>query len=482
MRGNIYKLNVGVLRALGTHGGKRARRGALRCTAHSVRARRGKPAHPLEIEGAETSGPSHDKKERSTLCICPSPQSHGVCTNRTAESRPAHQPCMHACFGPLPYFRQREVVFLWTASDACLGLSSDKGLARFPVRFHLYNHHHHLPSAQQKQSPSSPINHHQHRQSNHRPSPSISIIVSTIITIILSSPAVSAMMAIPFQHHHRSGSPPTYPSLHPPSPTPPADDPISCQIRLDYEPGKSLPHSQFANQAVRECKRLYYQVWAEKQTGKRVLPFDTASGIAGNAQNNVRARWIEQGIWKREWGPAWPSGTTKQICLVSPPPPGPCPDGLWLQEKAQTLPTLLLPPSPPSTSRRSIFTPPQPNTSAHAVPQASQQPVAETPPPNPCQASASRPWRQFQYQVANEHDWLRYEIRHKGGCPESIDLPTMAHGSVKRFWIESGIWSSRRWGDMPGRTWEHEQDPPRRQPCGSGWGDEAPPREPGSAG
>lgn len=92
-------------------------------------------------------------------------------------------------------------------------------------------------------------------------------------------------------------------------------------MRVGYEPGKSLPHSQFANQAVRERKRLYYQVWAKKRRGERVLPCDTTSGIAANAQNNVRARWIEQGIWKREWGPAWPRGTNQQICPVAPPRP-----------------------------------------------------------------------------------------------------------------------------------------------------------------
>lgn len=112
-----------------------------------------------------------------------------------------------------------------------------------------------------------------------------------------------------------SESPPPYQSsgetTQPDSPAEPhVIDESTLQVRR-YEAslGQSIPCAQFHAQARRESERIIHQ-WREERFGRRqTLPFDETQDFRANAENNVRARWIEQGIWKEKWGPPWGKGS-----------------------------------------------------------------------------------------------------------------------------------------------------------------------------
>jgi hypothetical protein len=71
---------------------------------------------------------------------------------------------------------------------------------------------------------------------------------------------------------------------------------------------QSTPSKQFDRQEKRERKRMEYQIGEERFGRRQTLPFDETQDLRANAENNVRARWVAQGIWKEEWGPAWRKG------------------------------------------------------------------------------------------------------------------------------------------------------------------------------
>jgi len=108
--------------------------------------------------------------------------------------------------------------------------------------------------------------------------------------------------------------------------------------RYEPSPYNSTPRAQFDAQAMRESERINYQ-WSEERFGRRqTLPYDETQDFTANAENNVRARWIEQGIWKEEWGPPWGKGAKPSVNrwkYGSRRRKGPQIDGLarWAHEK-----------------------------------------------------------------------------------------------------------------------------------------------------
>lgn len=78
---------------------------------------------------------------------------------------------------------------------------------------------------------------------------------------------------------------------------------------------QSSPHYQFDKQVQREVERLFHQREPLLRNNGRIqtLPFDETLDYKANAENNVRARRVEQGIWKDKWGMEWPEGSIFRV-------------------------------------------------------------------------------------------------------------------------------------------------------------------------
>lgn len=63
---------------------------------------------------------------------------------------------------------------------------------------------------------------------------------------------------------------------------------------------KSTPLNQFKSQARRERERLEHQLSEERFGRRQTLLWDQSSDLQANSENNVRSRWVEQGIWGDE--------------------------------------------------------------------------------------------------------------------------------------------------------------------------------------
>ncbi|KAH7175619.1 hypothetical protein EDB81DRAFT_849807 [Dactylonectria macrodidyma] len=280
-------------------------------------------------------------------------------------------------------------------------------------------------------------------------------------------------------------------TTQPPSPhSPTVDEYYQKTLREKKEArGKSIPLRQFASQARRECERLDRQ-HLEKRTGRRqTLPWDNTSDYTANSENNVRSRWIEQGIWGDDWGPAWPYDshpmTPGWISREGRPFVGhshnrykAVPGTRWGHEE----------PDPGFESESETQSEPRPRLKQRPLSALSVglgQPKPPKPPPPPVRyvetrwgliaqapvprpkvrdREASRPYPQFLYQAYKERDWIEDEMNYKARTNSHearssvIDLKTldeMAYESVKKNWIEDGIWKSD-WDDFPGGTWAHE--------------------------
>src|SRR5437773_8856950 len=73
------------------------------------------------------------------------------------------------------------------------------------------------------------------------------------------------------------------------------------RIQWRWELAQSSPYFQFRQQWWRERDRILHQLGKERVGRRQTLPFDPELDLNTNAQNNVRNRWKEQGIWKDEW-------------------------------------------------------------------------------------------------------------------------------------------------------------------------------------
>ncbi|CAH0042926.1 unnamed protein product [Clonostachys rhizophaga] len=265
------------------------------------------------------------------------------------------------------------------------------------------------------------------------------------------------------------------------------------QRRLREIRNKSKPVYQFKTQAQREKERLHDQRLKELYGRRPTLPFDEATDYKANAENNVRARWVEQGIWGEEWGPAWlrgirplgVAGAPVSSCdgpFYNQATPDRHPGGSrWGHERGDTpSPSPSPPPTPPRIPDHLIVPPrtrlpspppppPRPRFQvARVLPDDSV--ILKVPKPTVRDPEASRPLHQFLYQVAKEREWIRDETAYK--MPgRAVDLDSLAYQSVRKNWINDGIWSPKWEGELPGPSWYHEEpeswgpvDPQRAPP------------------
>ncbi|KAM0417270.1 hypothetical protein ACHAPT_012711 [Fusarium lateritium] len=269
-------------------------------------------------------------------------------------------------------------------------------------------------------------------------------------------------------------------TTEPPTPDPPPAVDKTFQRRLRMVAHyKSTPINQFESQVKRERERLEYQI-SEQSFGRRqTLPWDDSLDLEANPQNNVRSRWVEQGIWGDSWGPAWPKNSqplsTKEAGGPSSGPYDPAtsdsrPGARWGHEEPDPEPE----PEPESESEPKPESAPE-HFFAYRQPKPPRRrpiwyvqtpwgPVARYPIPIPTvrNPETSRPYHQFLYQISKEREWIKDEMAHT--APGSaIDLDAMAYESVKNNWIKDGVWHPE-WDDRPGMTWKHEEPPSESEP------------------
>lgn len=245
-------------------------------------------------------------------------------------------------------------------------------------------------------------------------------------------------------------------TTQPPSLRPPPTDEYARHFWQLEARRQSTPSCQFLNQWSREEDELFKPPWRQM----RNLPFDRTLDLQGNAQNNVRSRWVEQGIWKSEWGPAWPKGTKPSDLRTWPLPKGPEPYGGWGHEEEperEPTPELELARSPEDNcTSLGDFLREQLKAYAKRLATDSKRDVTEEPATtSERDTSASRPYRQFLYQVSKECEWIKDELQHQESAG-SVDIEAKAYENVKKIWIKDEIWNSK-WGELPGMTWMHEE-------------------------
>ncbi|VUC32781.1 unnamed protein product [Clonostachys rosea] len=288
-------------------------------------------------------------------------------------------------------------------------------------------------------------------------------------------------------------SPPPYPesgeTTQPPSPGP-ADSPPKDAYALWWQRMEaydaSTPLNQFKAQAKRERERLEHQALNRHLGRPQTLPHDDSFELPTNAENNIRTRWIEQGIWGDNWGPAWP----KESRLMDPswwsdtcagPFSGPHKPGAsngysgscwaheetdddldWESEEEQEsepdpdTPRPLfgpqaLPPKPPLKEPRG------PRPLGYAKTQEGKQ-LKDHPfyRPTVAKPEASRPYHQFLYQLSKEREWVRDELLYKQRGQHIYDLDDRAYRSLRNNWIKDEIWNNK-WDELPGMKWRHEE-------------------------
>lgn len=257
-------------------------------------------------------------------------------------------------------------------------------------------------------------------------------------------------------------------TTQPPTPGPAVVDETYQRYLRQKARNKSMALDQFKSQASRERDRLEHQLFEERYGRRQTLPWDDSCDLIANSENNVRSRWVEQGIWGDEWGPAWPRSSLPSMTLARPDGPFSgsyhptnsevMPGARWGHEKGNS------PQPSPSPERQP---PPGPwiwdaessRSKSSRQPEPTEIPIEgiRLPIPRPTvrDPEASRPLPQFLYQISKEREWIKDEIDHN--TPGRVlDLDALAYESVKENWTKDGIWNPK-WGDLPGPSWIHEE-------------------------
>ncbi|KAF2179938.1 hypothetical protein K469DRAFT_460860, partial [Zopfia rhizophila CBS 207.26] len=239
-----------------------------------------------------------------------------------------------------------------------------------------------------------------------------------------------------------SDSPPSYKShqshnsTRSQSPNPPSEEQRRREerrVQLRLERWASLPYEQFEAQHREEEERIY------EAHENRTRRLHAGTNIYQLAYENVKKRWVEQGIWNDKWN---------KTAL-----------GRWKHEEPLELESELETDTEagPQSSLFTIF--PQPKPRRPISDEEKRRRIAERRATLEREREASRPFYQFIYQVSKE----RERIQDESGSGKAIttttasaDINTRAYENVNNTWIKRGIWN-RNWGILPGMSWKHEE-------------------------
>ena len=217
------------------------------------------------------------------------------------------------------------------------------------------------------------------------------------------------------------------------SPNPPSEEQRRHQerrVQLGRERRASEPYHQFEHQVSDEKKQI---MEASLNRTQRLRVGDDPDKIASE---NVKKRWVEQGIWNSKWN-QFASGRWKHE------------EPLELESESET--DSEAGPSPPLFS---FFPKPQPKPRLPKSDNEKQR-IAERRGIREREREASRPYHQFVYQISKERERIQEESANREGA-DAADINTRAYEIVKNTWTKRGIWKTR-WGVLPGISWKHEQ-------------------------
>ncbi|OAQ65929.1 hypothetical protein VFPPC_07555 [Pochonia chlamydosporia 170] len=189
----------------------------------------------------------------------------------------------------------------------------------------------------------------------------------------------------------------------------------------------SLPYQQWMDQVALERERIMEDV--QKHPDKYVGCYYHTI-----INNNVKKSWLDQGIWRKRWrhGIPWgcwrheePSESDSEADVEHDPLPG---FNLFMPSPQQ-----------PDAQRRQ-----QTDEQRESRKRKRQKLV-----------NASRPFNQFNYQVARESE--RLEAQSKTSVVlGNLDVNTVAYQNVKKDWKRRNIWDNE-WDILPGASWKHER-------------------------
>jgi len=213
------------------------------------------------------------------------------------------------------------------------------------------------------------------------------------------------------------------------SPNPPSEEqrrPEEPRWQLKAERRASLPYYQLQAQESEEEERL---LEAHRNGTPRLL---VGSNFKKLARENVKKRWVEQGIWNDKWTDTASTGVWKHEQPLEPEP----------ELEAET------------NDQPSLFSFSQPKPRRPKSDEENRQ-MAEQRATREREREASRPFHQFFYQVLKESERIKDELgsRETGAAP--ADINTRAYENIKNTWIKRKIWNSK-WVILPGMSWRHE--------------------------
>ncbi|KJZ69991.1 hypothetical protein HIM_10618 [Hirsutella minnesotensis 3608] len=238
----------------------------------------------------------------------------------------------------------------------------------------------------------------------------------------------------PSYRSYPSGTPTRSQSPNPPSEEEQVREARKWQLKREYK--SSMPYNQFHDQ-VRDERRCILETRHPNLS-------DHASWLPGPntgkcAVENVKRRWIEQGIWKDEWNSDdEPGGRWKHE------------EPLGLESESETDSEAEPKLTPILGMRRQEAKSRRPKSDDEMRRIAARRIIRHR------EREASRPYHQFIYQLSEARQRIQDKSRVGRASPDdSADINTKAYDKVKDAWIKRGLWD-RRWGVLPGMSWKHE--------------------------
>ena len=213
----------------------------------------------------------------------------------------------------------------------------------------------------------------------------------------------------------------------------------SAELPIDQERIKKLiderrasrPLQQFNAQKNEEMIRL----WHMQPTKEEAFEL-------------IKARWVEQGIWKDEWNIMANKYYSDYMDI-----------GAWKHEEPLELES--------DSETDSEAEVPLSSSSTFGIPEGElkrrrrrkksrnerrlnvhRRVVRER------ERDASRPYYQFVYQISREREQIQDANSNEAGAVAD-DINTKAYENVKSTWRKRGIWNER-WGLLPAMSWKHE--------------------------
>lgn len=224
------------------------------------------------------------------------------------------------------------------------------------------------------------------------------------------------------------------------SPNPPSEEQqrrLERRMQLGIDHRASEPYYQFLDQRTDEKDDI---IEADLNRTHRLRVGDNPSKIA---YENVKRRWIEQGIWNNKWN-IYAHGRWKHE------------ERLELESESETGSEAASSPPPPPLFSFSMEQPqPKPPKPRRPKSDEEKRRIAERRIIREREREASRPFYQFIYQISKEREWIQDEPTMMRGV-DSADINTRAYEKVKNTWNRRGIWN-RKWSIMPGMSWKHEE-------------------------